>query len=128
MKKSANILLIEPDKVLAEIYKSVLMKNHYKVVTVHDAQVGINAVDELVPDLIILELQLAKHSGIEFLYELRSYKEWHNIPVIILSMVDQSEFKNSNNILFNNLGILNYYYKLDVSMDNLLDIVSNSLV
>ncbi len=127
MKHKPNLLLIEPDKILADIYRSALVKNQYNVVIVSNAQAGIYAVDKLLPDLIILELQLTKHSGVEFLYELRSYSEWQNIPVIILSMVNFSEFKNSSNILFNNLKVKAYYHKLTTSVSELLEIIQNNI-
>lgn len=82
-----HILLIEPDKILSENYRLSFQKSGYKIQITHDAQAAIYAVDKIKPDLIVLEIQLASHSGIEFLYELRSYSDWQNIPVIILSLI-----------------------------------------
>src|SRR5205085_980414 len=48
-----------------------------------DPQQAVMAADKQRPDIIILDIFLAGRSGIEFLYELRSYPDWQGIPVII---------------------------------------------
>ena len=50
------------------------------------AQSGIDAVDANIPDVIVIEPQLGLHNGVEFLYELRSYPEWQDIPVVVYSI------------------------------------------
>ncbi len=116
----ANILLIEPDKVLAEIYAAVLAADKHDVVTKATAQAAITAADHAKPDLVILELQLVEHSGIEFLYEFRSYLEWQAIPVLIHSQVPPGEFANSRQLLERELGVTDYLYKPRTTLDQLL--------
>ncbi len=77
------ILLIEPDTQLGEIYTSALQQAGHRVYWQRDAQSAIKAADKVRPDSVILELQLARHNGIEFLYEFRSYPDWQNIPVML---------------------------------------------
>lgn len=78
-----NILLVEPDKVLGEALVNALERVQYKVTWKRSAQTALDALDESIPDLIILEIQLGLHNGIEFIYEIRSYPEWQDIPVIV---------------------------------------------
>jgi DNA-binding response OmpR family regulator len=107
----AQILLIEPDRILAEIYHRALASGDHVVVMCASAQSAITAADERRPDLVVLELQLIEHSGIEFLYEFRSYPEWRNIPVVILTNVPPVEFDGSRLLLMNELGVCIYHYK-----------------
>ena len=106
-----TILLIEPDVVLAETYRSILEKKGFRVRHVFGAQDAVVAADEKKPDLVICELQLVSHSGIEFLYEFRSYPDWRQIPIIVLSLVPMSEFKDSMFGLVERLGVVRYLYK-----------------
>jgi DNA-binding response OmpR family regulator len=124
----ANILLIEPDAVLARTYVQALERAGHTVALAHGAQAAINAADATRPDLVLLELQLVAHSGIEFLYEFRSYADWLNIPVIILSNVPPAEFRDSARVLKAQLGVVAYYYKPHVTLQNLLHIVDTSVV
>lgn len=120
----ARILLIEPDTVLSNIYGDALNRAGHSVQAVFDAQSAINIVDKFKPELVILELQLPIHNGIEFLYEFRSYIEWQNTPVIILSFVPSTEFQ-PNNKIWQGLGVVNYLYKPQLSLRQLLNTVQD---
>lgn len=106
-----NILLVEPDRLLARSYAQALQNDGHRVLCSPNAQQAIFAADELVPDLVVLELQLVSHSGIEFLYEFRSYPDWQNIPVVILSQVPPAEFVDNWQLLQEQLGVIEYLYK-----------------
>jgi len=116
----ANILLIEPDAVLAQVYARALNHFGHRTCTVATAQAGINAADDGVPDIVLLELQLVSHSGLEFLYEFRSYPEWQLVPVIILSHVPPGEFAKSIGLLKHRLNVSGYFYKPQTSVSKLL--------
>lgn len=122
-----QIILIEPDRLLAETYRQGLQASGHQVVMCASAQAAIYAADETRPDLIIVELQLIGHSGIEFLYEFRSYQEWQDIPVLINSQVPPSEFSDSWSLLKDELGIANYLYKPSTTFATLLRSVTDSL-
>ncbi len=119
----SKILLIEPDVLLASTYSAALAKHGHQVAVACNAQSALDAADELEPEIILLELQLVSHSGIEFLYEFRSYPEWQAIPIIVLSHVPPTEFKQSAGVLQSQLGVIDYYYKPHVSLQKLLRIV-----
>jgi DNA-binding response OmpR family regulator len=106
-----NILLVEPDKLLATTYAKALQDDGHRLIWSQNAQQAIFAADTLVPDLVILELQLVSHSGIEFLYEFRSYPDWQHIPVLVLSQVPPTEFIDSWELLQDQLGVVDYLYK-----------------
>ncbi len=115
-----KILLLEPDKVLADTYRQVLMQAGHKVVMCATAQAAVFAADELQPDLVVMELQLTGHSGIEFLYEFRSYEDWGDVPVVILTNVPAGEFDGSWDLLQQQLGVRAYHYKPLTSLRSLL--------
>lgn len=122
-----NILLIEPDRVLAAIYYQALTNEGYQVSVAPGAQSAIMASDRSQPDLIILELQLVDHSGIEFLYEFKSYSEWQDAKVIIHSHIPPAEFSSSAAILREQLGMIEYLYKPHTSLEQLVGSVSSAL-
>ncbi len=123
----SQILLIEPDRVLAEVYRQALLTEGHQVVCCASAQAGIISADQHRPDLIILELQLIEHSGVEFLYELRSYPDWQAIPVIIHSHVPSGEFTANRQVLRDQLGAKTYLYKPDTSLKELLATAAEQL-
>jgi DNA-binding response OmpR family regulator len=123
-----NILLIEPDAVLAKTYAAALEQAAHAVMIAFTAQAAIDISDDNAPDVVLLELQLVAHSGIEFLYEFRSYPEWRSIPVIIVSHVPPAEFRQNISALQDRLGIREYYYKPHMNLQKLLQIVEAAAV
>ena len=116
----AKILLIEPDRVLARSYIKFLSSFGFSITHVSTAQDALIAADKTCPDLVICELLLVSHSGIEFLYEFRSYHDWQGIPIIILSNVSLGEFFGSQKGLYSTLGVGKYLYKPSTSLKALL--------
>jgi DNA-binding response OmpR family regulator len=121
-----NILLIEPDWVLAETYGRAFQAEGHNVVPCASAQSGIQAADKQSPDLVVLELQLIDHSGIEFLYEFRSYSEWQHIPVIVQSHIPPAEFAANWQLLKQELGVQEYLYKPSTNLVRLLGSVNGA--
>lgn len=124
----AHVLLVEPDRPLAETYRQALLDAGHSVVPCASAQAAILAADQKFPDIVIAEMQLTEHSGIEFLYELRSYQEWQDIPVIIHSQIPAGEFASNWQLLKDSLGVSSYLYKPLTSLRSLLQAVEKQLV
>jgi DNA-binding response OmpR family regulator len=121
----ARILLIEPNRNLAKQYWTVLEQAGHEVIICLNGQMAIGAADEQTPDIIILELQLKKHNGIEFLYEFRSYPEWQSVPVIVHSMVPQENLQGAAALPL--LKLVNYLYKPASSLKKLVQAVDEAL-
>jgi DNA-binding response OmpR family regulator len=119
--------MLEPDAVLANIYRELFEVAGYDVRRSVSAQDTVFLVDELLPDVILVELQLVAHSGIEFLYELRSYSEWQHIPVLIHSCIPPIEFQDSMELLKNMLNVKAYLYKPHTTLQTLLREVRDAI-
>lgn len=120
-----KILIVEPDKIISNIYFELFSKNGHNVKESSNANQAIKLVDQYRPDVLILELQLVEHSGIELLYEIRSYTDLDNLRVIILSNIPYSEFQNTKFNLKKELDIENYFYKPETKLSKLLEMVNN---
>lgn len=116
----AHILLVEPDRILAGTYAKALPAAGHRLTVCATAQAAVLAADAAAPDVVVLEIQLTEHSGIEFLYEFRSYADWQHIPVVVVSQVPPMEFNGSYQVLKDELGVSAYYYKPHTSLRRLL--------
>lgn len=121
----ARILLIEPDRLLAKHYLSALQAAGHTVTVCLSGQDGIQAADQATPELVILELQLKGHNGVEFLYEFRSYHEWQQIPVLVHSLVPEQALSGISTVPL--LGINSYLYKPTTSLAKLIQAVDEAL-
>lgn len=122
----AIILLVEPDKILADTYTAMFEQSGHGVVTASGAQAAIDAADSSQPDIIVLELQLPVHSGIEFMYELRSYQEWRDIPVVVHSFLPPDDKPNTAPH-WKALGVMSYLYKPHTSLHKLTQTIQDIL-
>lgn len=108
-------IVIEPDKILADNYHQVLTSSGFKVGSFFDPQSAVEEMDVNTPDIIITELQLAPLSGLAFLYELSSYEDFAQIPIIVYSHVPQETF-NIDPKQWQRLGVIKYFYKPKISI------------
>lgn len=117
-----NVLLIEPDQILAREYGNALVSSQIDVRVCSDAQIAIGEVDSKLPDVVVLEVLLAGHSGIEFLHEFRSYEDWGSVPVIIHSSIPEYSFGVDKKI-WDKLGVIDYFYKPQTSLAQLINAI-----
>jgi DNA-binding response OmpR family regulator len=121
-----HVLLIEPDAILSRTYAAALKASGHTVVTTTSAQAAVHLADEQVPDVVVLELQLGRHNGVEFLYEFRSYSEWLHIPIIVQTVVPPAELALAAT-LRRELGVVEILYKPTTSLERLRAVVSRSV-
>jgi CheY-like chemotaxis protein len=119
-----NVLLIEPDVVIAQNAYRVLRSAGHTVVLTDDAEAAIHLSDRQVPDVVILELQLAGHNGIEFVHEFRSYPEWQAIPIILFTLVPPQALVLAPEMA-QTMNITHYLYKPMTSLKRLIDTVAS---
>ena len=117
-KLRPRILLLEPNQHVARRAKEHLVAAGYDTSWSKNAQDAINLADQHAPDLVIMELLLTAHSGIEFLYEFRSYSEWRAVPAIIFSRITRAELSVSDKVLAD-LGVVTVLYKPNTSLNRL---------
>lgn len=105
---------------------AALKHDGHTVQVCSSAQTAIFCADDTRPDVVLLELQLVSHSGIEFLYEFRSYPDWHDVPVVITTSVPAGEFSGSWEMLKKQFGVSAYHYKPLMSLKTLVGCVRDT--
>lgn len=123
-----HILLVEDDVWLADLYKTALVQTGgFKVTHARSADAALTALDENQDIcLIILDMYLPAHNGIEFLHEMGSYADLGSIPVFILSSVYKHDFGMSEE-RWRHYGVVNYLYKPQTKPQDLLTAVKKQL-
>lgn len=104
-----TVLLVEPDYMLGDSYETALSKN-YKVIVARNAQEAIDFIDGGKIDLVITDTMISENNGIEILYEIRSYDDWLELPMIMLSSIPAHDFPIAHKD-WRKYGIANFAYK-----------------
>lgn len=117
-----KILLVEDDKVLAQMYLDKLAKSGLDVVVAHTGGEALTRVKSLHPDLILLDIMLpGGMNGFDVLRQLKFDQKLKPIPVIIMTNLD-SEKKTAFEY-----GAKDYFIKTEGSMDELVKRVKKHL-
>jgi response regulator of citrate/malate metabolism len=106
MKRS--ILLVEDDLWLGDMYFQEL-KDH-QVLRAATAEQALELIENNSISLIVLDVFLPDHNGLELIHEIASYQDSMNIPIIILSAVSEQDFGLSKKRM-SHYGIVDYLYK-----------------
>ncbi|MCO7224090.1 response regulator transcription factor [Pleionea sp. CnH1-48] len=113
-----KVLLVDDQMLVREGIKSLLQLSE-KVQVIGEAQDGQQAlqkINELTPDVILLDLSMPKMDGIETLEQLQ--KECSQIPAIILTTFDDHDL-----VLKGIQACAKGYLLKDVSLDTLIDAI-----
>ncbi len=81
-----TILVIEDDASQQDIYRVLLEKNGYNVVIRGNAPAGLAWLEQILPDLIILDHMLpGGFSGAEMLREVRHRPNGRDVPIMLIT-------------------------------------------
>jgi two-component system response regulator VicR len=80
-----KILVVDDEKPIADILQFNLKKEGYEVFCAYDGNEALKMVEELQPDLILLDIMLPQRDGMEVCREVRKTSE---IPIIMLTAKD----------------------------------------
>ena len=86
-----NILIIEDDKFLRELISRKIINEGFKMEEAIDGEEGLKKLQEVKPDLILLDLILPGLDGFEVLERIKDNPSTSIIPVLILSNLGQRD-------------------------------------
>jgi len=86
--KKNTILVIDDDTTVHDLLRRFLEKQGFEVKTAVSGQEGINLAKELKPEAITLDVMMPGMDGWSVLTALKAHPSTANIPVIMMSMVD----------------------------------------
>jgi DNA-binding response OmpR family regulator len=121
-----RVFIIEPDHILGKEYRRVFKDFDIEASVFSDAQSAVHAIDKKPPDAVIIELQLAGHSGIEFIHEFRTYEDWASIPLFINSNVPERAI-GADEKTWSKFGVVRYFYKPKTSLKQMAGIVKGAI-
>lgn len=87
---SNNLLLVEDDPSLIDIYSLIFTHENFTVVIARDGEECLQKVKAVSPDIILLDLMMPKMNGIQALEKLKADEQTKDIPVIMLSNIAES--------------------------------------
>ncbi len=95
-----TILIVEDEDILREVIKDELVDADYKVIDVATGKQCIEQLEQITPDLIILDIKLPDISGLKLLEEIR--KRHKALPILMCTAYNG--FKDAYEIWSSNVS------------------------
>lgn len=90
-----KVLLIEDEVFIQDIYKRMLLKAGYNVLTAYDGEQGLRLVRENTDaELVLLDIMLPKIHGIDLLRIVKADEKTKHVPVVLLSNLGEESIIN----------------------------------
>jgi two-component system phosphate regulon response regulator OmpR len=87
-RDSPHILVVDDDKRIRELLSKFLQDNNFFVSTAKDTEEANSILEDLIPDLIILDVMLPKQTGFEF---ASVFRQESDIPILMLTALGETE-------------------------------------
>lgn len=86
MDKLGKVFMLDDDKLLLEMYKTLLEGRGFEVFTTDNAYKFLLYAKEIRPDLFIVDINMPEMSGWEVVLQLKQTQQLRNIPIVILTV------------------------------------------
>ncbi|HBB36709.1 MAG: Response regulator DrrA [Candidatus Moranbacteria bacterium GW2011_GWC1_45_18] len=122
-QEKKKILVIEDDRSLQNALVEIITQEGFASESALDGEEGLAKIRTFAPDLILLDIILPKKDGFEVLAEIKKDEAMKNIPVLILTNLE--EVDNVQKAL--DLGATNYMVKSDFSLKDVVEKIRASM-
>ncbi|MCU7493221.1 MAG: response regulator [Ignavibacteria bacterium] len=89
--ENSTVLIIEDNEAMHLIYDKYLKGTGFKVKSARSIDEARTALEQTMPDVIILDILLPGENTWKFLTELKSNTSYKDIPVLVASVIDEEE-------------------------------------
>lgn len=120
---ATKIALIEDDQAISQMYRFKFEAEGYTVETAENGKLGLEMVEKMKPDIILLDLMMPEMNGDEMLAALRKTTWGKNIKVIILTNMGEQEIPDE----VKKLGVAAVILKADMTPRQVAELVKKQL-
>ena len=109
----AKVLVVEDNELNLKLFCDLLMLKGHEVIISKDGFNILAIVSEQLPDLILMDIQLADISGLDLIKILKNNPKTHKIPIIVITA-----FAMKNEVMRISESGRDLYLSKPVSIDN----------
>jgi DNA-binding response OmpR family regulator len=121
MKKA---LIVDDDVWLADNYRLFLEKSGWQVNVTTKAADAINLIDDIKPNVVLLDVMLPWSSASALLNELQSHSDIANIPIVLCSSLDLAAY-SANDLA--EYGVRQVIDKTKVTLNELCEALETAI-
>lgn len=119
----SKIAIIEDDRAISQMYRIKFEAEGFDVETAENGKLGLALIEEMKPDMILLDLMMPEMGGAEMLKKLRAAPWGKNVKVIVLTNMGEQEIPKD----IENLGVSSFILKADMTPRQVAELVKSHL-
>ncbi len=123
MAQTVKIAIIEDDQAISQMYRIKFETEGYEVETAENGKFGLELVEKMKPDIILLDLMMPEMTGDEMLVKMRGNDWGKNIKVIILTNMGEQEAPP----ILKELGVKRFIVKAEMTPRQVAEMVKAEL-
>ena len=94
--RHTRVLIVEDDAALRGLYRLALRAAGYDVIAVEDGLDALRQVEQVVPNAVVLDLELPRLSGRDVQRELASRADTAAVPVVVVTGTDTRDLDEAD--------------------------------
>ena len=118
-----KIAIIEDDQAISQMYRFKFEAEGYEVQTADNGRLGLELVENMKPDMILLDLMMPEMNGDEMLEKMRAAPWGKDRRVIVLTNMGEQEIPQK----VKELGVNAVILKADMTPRQVADLVKKQL-
>lgn len=120
---AVKVAIVEDDQTIAQMYRFKFEAEGYTVETAEDGKLGLELIEEMRPDMVLLDLMMPEMTGDQVLEAMRKTAWGKDIKVIILTNMGEQEIPDS----VKTLGVTAVVLKANMTPRQVFELVKKHL-
>lgn len=120
---ATKVAIVEDDQAISQMYRLKFEAEGYEVETAENGKLGLEMVEKLRPNIILLDLMMPEMTGDQMLEKLRKTDWGKNIKVVILTNMGEQELPPK----VKELGVSAVILKADMTPRQVAELVKQQL-
>ena len=120
---SHKLAIIEDDPAISQMYRMKFETEGYKVETAENGKIGLDMIEKMQPDMVLLDLMMPEMNGDEMLEIMRATEWGKDIPVIVLTNMGEQEIPEK----IEKLGINAFILKAEMTPKQVEELVKKEI-
>ena len=123
MANVTKIAIVEDDQAISQMYRMKFEAEGFTVETAENGKLGLELVDKMRPQIILLDLMMPEMTGDEMLAKLRATPWGKDIKVIILTNMGEQEAPE----IIKSLNVRRFIVKAEMTPRQVAEMVKQEL-
>lgn len=119
----SKIAIVEDDVAISQMYRIKFEAEGYAVETAENGKLGLELIEDMKPDMVLLDLMMPEMDGEEMLTKLRETSYGKNMKVIILTNMGETEAPAS----IKEMGVEAFILKANMTPRQVAELVKEHL-